>query len=309
MSRHGEPSGDSWPLLALIALLTALPRLRLLSAVVVMVAVIGVGDCATGPDVSFGVMYLVPVFLAAAATRAAGVAISAAAAATWSLIEMTLRTVPFSAAWVPIWNVLARFSVLALIAVLVSALAAKLANESRLSRTDALTGLLNARGFHEAIAVEISRLRRAGGPLTTAYIDIDHFKAINDGHGHRAGDRVLEVAAATMTEVMRDTDRISRLGGDEFAIVLPGTGVEEAVPSWAGCTPSLHTATSTYGFGIGFSIGAVTVTEPPRLGHELVEGADRVMYEVKLNGKDGVVCRPLSSAAHRGVRPADTSVG
>ncbi len=214
MSSRGGRGGADSSLLGLIAVLTSLPRFPLMSAVVVLLGVIGAGDYVTGPDASFSVLYLVPVFLSAAVTRGAGVAISGATAATWSLIETELRSTSYEQVWLPIWNLLSRFWVLALIAALVSALAGKLANESRLSRTDALTGLLNRRGFHETVDAEIHRMRRMGVPLTTAYIDIDGFKAVNDRHGHPAGDRILTVAAQTMTSVMRDTDRVARLGGD-----------------------------------------------------------------------------------------------
>jgi diguanylate cyclase (GGDEF)-like protein len=293
-NRHG---GDSSLLLALVGWLIKLSRSRLMCAAVLFVAVIGIGDYATGPDVSFGVVYLIPVFLSAAATRGAGVAIAGTAAATWSVIEMMLRAKPFDNAWVPAWNVAARFAVLALVAALVSTLAVKLADESRRSRTDPLTDLLNARGFYEAAEAEIDRMRRAGRPLTTAYLDIDDFKAVNDVHGHQAGDKVLHAVARTMTSVMRGTDQIARLGGDEFAILLPGTDLDTACDLLGRLHAGLHTVTSQHDLGIGFSIGAVTFTDPPSSGHELVECADRLMYEVKRNGKNMVICSPASASS------------
>ena len=99
----------------------------------------------------------------------------------------------------------------------------------RLSRCDHLTGCLNRRGFGERVTAELRRI----GPASTrelglVVVDFDDFKAVNDEHGHSAGDDLLRWAAAAMQDALRPTDALGRLGGDEFAALLPDTDAEQA---------------------------------------------------------------------------------
>jgi diguanylate cyclase (GGDEF)-like protein len=259
-----------------------------MGAAMVLVGVIGVGDYVTGPDISFAVVYLIPVFLLATAGRAVRTAIVGAIALTWSLVEIALRSTPVPHGLVPALNGLSRFVLLWLFAALVSALAVKLADEQRLSRTDPLTRLSNARAFHETADAEIRRMRRAHRPLTVAYVDIDDFKAVNDAHGHSGGDDVLTLIAATMATGLRASDHIARLGGDEFAILLPETDLDGALVHLRRLHAKLQTVTAAYARPVGVSIGAVTFCDPPRSGLELVDAADRVMYKVKQHGKNRI---------------------
>ena len=89
---------------------------------------------------------------------------------------------------------------------------------------DQLTGLLNRREFDRIMAEEAERSRRFGHPLALVMVDIDHFKAVNDTHGHLAGDAVLREVAKTLTAQLRTVDRVARIGGEEFALVLVQTG-------------------------------------------------------------------------------------
>ena len=135
MVAGGPPGGARrLSLPGVIEWLSRLPGSCLLVIASCLVGLIGAGDYLTGPDASFAVVYLVPVFLAATAGRATSRAIAAAAAGTWSGIEFVFRTGPYANPLVPAWNVVARFLVLWLVATLVSALAAKLADERRLFR-------------------------------------------------------------------------------------------------------------------------------------------------------------------------------
>jgi diguanylate cyclase (GGDEF)-like protein len=99
---------------------------------------------------------------------------------------------------------------------------------ARVSRADPLTGCLNRRGFEERLEAELDGARRHTGSLSLVVLDLDHFKAVNDTHGHGAGDDLLRWTVARAGETLRPMDSVGRLGGDEFAILLPGAGSVEA---------------------------------------------------------------------------------
>ena len=90
-----------------------------------------------------------------------------------------------------------------------------------LSSRDALTGLANRRSFELALAREIDRVARVGEPALLLVLDIDHFKQVNDTHGHASGDLVLKAVAKALLECVRPMDMVARVGGEEFAIVMP----------------------------------------------------------------------------------------
>jgi diguanylate cyclase (GGDEF)-like protein len=98
-----------------------------------------------------------------------------------------------------------------------------------LARSDGLTGLLNRRAFEAALEDECARARRSGSPLSVVYLDIDHFKHVNDRAGHAAGDQVLRQLALAIAGAIRErVDGGYRLGGDEFALLLPASAKEQA---------------------------------------------------------------------------------
>ena len=91
----------------------------------------------------------------------------------------------------------------------------------RLALTDALTGAANRRHFMERAAFEFARMRRYGNPVSLVMLDVDHFKRVNDTHGHAAGDAALILLVKCCRALLRDTDLVGRLGGEEFALLLP----------------------------------------------------------------------------------------
>src|SRR3954454_10168289 len=97
-----------------------------------------------------------------------------------------------------------------------------------LAQHDGLTGLLNHRSFHERLDSHLAEARRAAEPVAVLLIDLDHFKAINDSHGHLVGDEVLKRVARAIVDSIRVGDAAARVGGEEFCILLPGAGPEEA---------------------------------------------------------------------------------
>jgi diguanylate cyclase (GGDEF)-like protein len=170
-----------------------------------------------------------------------------------------------------------------------------------LTRTDALTGLQNRRVFDEALARETSRFQRYHLPLSLLMLDIDHFKKINDAHGHPAGDGVLRLFARLTQTVFRDSDAIHRYGGEEFAVLLPHTQFEGAM----GAARRLVASTAKTPFPISakvlnvtVSAGVATLDQGVGSGADLVARADAQLYEAKRAGRNRAEgSSPASGAA------------
>jgi diguanylate cyclase (GGDEF)-like protein len=152
---------------------------------------------------------------------------------------------------------------------------------ARVARTDALTGVPNRRGWDEQLGVELARAGRTDTPVCIALLDLDHFKAFNDRHGHPAGDQLLrEVAMAWRTE-LRSMDVLARYGGEEFGLILPGCGPEKAatiVDRLRALTPSGQTTSA-----------GVVCWSGTESAEALVAQADLALYEAKRGGRDRTV--------------------
>ncbi|HEU4670068.1 MAG TPA: diguanylate cyclase [Dyella sp.] len=168
----------------------------------------------------------------------------------------------------------------------------------RLAHTDSLTGLSNRRDFLEHLESAIRRSREEDPPLCVLMLDIDHFKAINDEHGHAVGDRALVALADTCRQQLRDGDNIGRLGGEEFGIVLPRTRIDSAEPVADRLREALSNVRvpdatgGTLGFTV--SIGLAQRSGPWEGASELLLRADRALYRAKREGRNRVVVAPLA---------------
>jgi diguanylate cyclase len=161
----------------------------------------------------------------------------------------------------------------------------------KLSSRDALTGLANRRQFELALAREIDRVARAGEPALVLMIDIDHFKQVNDTHGHPAGDLVLQSVARALHDCIRPMDTLARFGGEEFAMILPncppafGQTVAERVRlkvqgRKVAITPGVDVAVTV-------SIGGAFAPQWVRSSASLwIERADQQLYRAKAEGRN-----------------------
>jgi diguanylate cyclase (GGDEF)-like protein len=256
------------------------------------VVAVGVVDYASGSKLTFSIFYLLPVFLVSAATPLPSrAAVSVLAAGVWGGAEVAaLASIGETSAAAVVWNLAVRLGIFFLVGYLASALRTSLVHERELSRTDPLTGLANRRGFFAA-AEAAARSARPCGPITLAYLDLDHFKQLNDSAGHAAGDAVLQCVGASLAVRVRSTDIAGRLGGDEFAVLLPDTDAVGAATLVHDLHKRLVAALDRDGWPVGVSIGAVTFPVAPLSFDELVRAADEAMYEAKNTGRGGLVLR------------------
>jgi diguanylate cyclase (GGDEF)-like protein len=158
----------------------------------------------------------------------------------------------------------------------------------RLAVTDPLTGLANRRGGERSVASEISRARRQRTPLSCIFIDIDHFKQINDTFGHQAGDRLLRDVSELLRRTMRAYDILIRWGGEEFLLILPGVNLEQA-RRLADRIRSAVERLETQGLGV-VTISAGTAALDGSYDFEtMLMAADRRLYQAKASGRNAVV--------------------
>lgn len=174
-----------------------------------------------------------------------------------------------------------------------SALRKANAELQRLALTDRLTGLWNRAYFEEAIATEIARAVRSGAPVSLLLLDIDHFKAINDTHGHLAGDRILIELTRRLGRHLREADVLARWGGEEFVILMPNCGASETRDA----AQRLRALVADRSFP---EVGAVTVSigvaeyQPHESDNAWLKRTDDALYAAKAGGRNRV-CLAASS--------------
>lgn len=179
----------------------------------------------------------------------------------------------------------------------------------QVAERDGLTGLLDHVRFKERLNAEIIRSQRSGTPLSLCLIDIDHFKKVNDTHGHQAGDRVIQTLAHSLTGALRRSDVIGRYGGEEFAVILLDTELDAAATvinrireafSWL----DFHAGETTFSCTMSAGIAAAHKSDTTEA---IIGRADEALYSAKNQGRDRVECeqepkRP--SVLNRGTRHA-----
>jgi diguanylate cyclase (GGDEF)-like protein len=181
--------------------------------------------------------------------------------------------------------------------------AVRISEAERLSQTDDLTKLHNARYLRQFLLNEIRRARRYGSSVSALFLDLDDFKRVNDAHGHLAGSHVLMEMAAVILSSIRDTDAVARYGGDEFVIVLPDTAVELA------CTVAerIRDKIGRHHFSGGrnlklsltASFGVAAFPAHASSPQQLIACADTAMYEAKAANKN---CIRFSAASGHGAK-------
>lgn len=169
-----------------------------------------------------------------------------------------------------------------------------------MSRTDGLTGLLNRRYWDEAVAAEFQRCKRTGRPVSLLMLDIDHFKAVNDAHGHLVGDEVIRAVARHLRSALRLQDLPGRYGGEEFGVVLPDTALEGAEVIAERVRRRIGDAVlEKTGVRATVSIGIAALDPAEPSYADWISQADRALYAAKANGRNRCEAfrRPATSSS------------
>ena len=271
-----------------MALTPELRRGLRLAAVLALTALIYWVNLRTPAAFRFGILYVLPVLLAAWNDGLAwGIVFAGATSVLRYLvgIDQMPADTPLEA------RLANELSYLAVVAVAIAGLSQLRRTQAQLellATHDPLTNVLNARAFSTELAQELSRNRRYGRPLALIYLDLDDFKRVNDAHGHATGDAVLRLVADATRSAVRQADVVGRLGGDEFAVLMPeteGTVAHAAANRLAVGIRTVFRGTPS----VTASIGVVSVTGSEAGTDELLRKADQAMYEAKRSGKDRVV--------------------
>jgi len=242
----------------------------------------------TGADLRLGILYVVPVLLAAS-YDGLGWGIAFALATALLRFGVGIDQLPLDTSLqVRLLNEAGYLTVVGVAIAGLSQLRRTQAQLELLATHDPLTTVLNARAFASQVAQELGRNRRYGRPLALIYLDLDDFKRVNDAHGHATGDAVLRLVADAMRSAVRQADFVGRLGGDEFGVLMPetdGSVAHSVANRLAGGIRTVFRGTPS----VTASIGVVAVTGTEAGSDELLRKADQAMYEAKQAGKDRVV--------------------
>jgi two-component system, cell cycle response regulator len=163
----------------------------------------------------------------------------------------------------------------------------------QLATRDQLTGMLNRREFDRILAEEDERSRRFGHPFSLLLLDIDHFKSVNDTHGHQVGDLVLQAVARRVSDGLRTVDRAARFGGEEFALIVMQTdraaALELAQRTCATVAATPISIGPDKALKITVSAGVAEMPANAASGAELVASADKALYAAKSRGRNRAV--------------------
>lgn len=155
-----------------------------------------------------------------------------------------------------------------------------------IAERDYLTGALTRRGFIEQAKKEIARFERHGRTSVIALLDIDHFKAVNDRHGHPAGDEVLKAVSAKCQQLLRKNDAFGRLGGEEFALLITETDLSGAMIAAEKFRQAISELRTSENIGVTASFGLAPLTRGTSTPEDWIARADEALYASKHGGRN-----------------------
>jgi diguanylate cyclase (GGDEF)-like protein len=164
---------------------------------------------------------------------------------------------------------------------------------------DSLTGLYNRRFLEEMLERMCRDAERRKVPISAIMLDLDHFKKLNDQHGHAAGDAVLRDVAAAILSCLRTVDVACRYGGEEMAILLSDCSMAAATGKAEQIRSRIAELTRAGGAAVTASFGVASIPETSSQPADLLPAADAALYEAKQQGRDRVVAAPIRNSAQR----------
>ncbi len=176
------------------------------------------------------------------------------------------------------------------------------ADMTQLAITDTLTRIMNRRGITVSLLDAMAQAERYNTPLSIAMADIDHFKRINDTHGHEAGDKVLAQIASVLSDTLRMPDKVGRYGGEEFLIVFPHTGIAQARKIAERMRNAVHKSVFDLGGAraqITVSFGVTQFQRGEDL-EQLLSRVDKALYQAKAGGRNLVAVQKTTRRASAG---------
>ena len=245
-------------------------------------------DFLSGFELRVFPLYYAPIALAAWSFGKGPAMLAACASAFGWLTANQLAGQQYSHSWIWAANTFVQGASFGIVGYLVAGLRLALTREQMLSRTDPLSGLMNHRAFYDESKRLLRLCRRGRRPVTLAYLDLDDFKAVNDLHGHLAGDDLLRAVGHALQSTVRLSDLAARLGGDEFAVLLPELGADEAGQAVTRIRDAITQVLRRAPAPVTLSIGAVTWLAAPDDVETMVQKADSVMYAMKKEGKNRI---------------------
>jgi diguanylate cyclase (GGDEF)-like protein len=262
------------------------------AALILSIAIV---DDITGFEVASSPFYFIPVGISAwYGTSAMATAACIASAAGWLWADIDAGHV-YSSDLIPIWNSLVRLLTFAMLASLMIGVRNMFLRQSDLANTDHLTGLSNSRAFLKRMSAHLSRALPTHSNAL-CYLDLDHFKQVNDSLGHTEGDRVLKLVGQLLRAHVRQGDLVGRLGGDEFALLLIDADADAAQRVCDRVRAALRAEAQRAGWPVTMSIGVAVFSGPLPSADAAIQRADTLMYRVKTNGKDSVLIETTTSA-------------
>lgn len=271
----------------LIAFFERLPKAAVIVICLVLVLAMGELDYITGYESTLSVFYVFPVFLVTWFVNMKwGVIFSALIGIIWLTADL-LSGHQYSSPAIAFWNMMVIATTFMVIASAVSRINRMLEAEKTYARTDALTGVSNARHFEE-LAKSIIDGSAPGRKCALAYIDLDNFKGINDNFGHSVGDQLLKLVAEIIKKNLREGDIVARLGGDEFGVLLPGATEESCQMAMKRMQEHFLVEVKKKKWPVSFSLGLVLFKKLPDNVDEMIKRADNLMYTVKGSGKNDI---------------------
>jgi diguanylate cyclase (GGDEF)-like protein len=203
--------------------------------------------------------------------------------------------------------------VLAFHATLAVLVVARLVTElRRLSRHDGLTDLLNRRAMEEALDAHIAASRRSGEAFVVMMMDLDHFKRINDQHGHAVGDLALKHVSTLLAGAMRESDHLARFGGEEFVVLMTHATLEQSQPAAERLRELIASNPLPHGdasVSLSMSIGLAQWRGIQEDASHLLSRADGALFQAKVQGRNRVVSAVGGTVAHPLSRPLAEHAG